>query len=574
MLLNQRVSVNGLSRGSFFGVRMGNDDKLHFYKKNTEITAVDRILTKYYDAAISHMNAMPGNVLAALPKNVFFGMDYAPVGDAETAAPRKCLKLAYAQIIDAAGTATNVDDVDALNKWADTLNVDRPDIFFSGQLNQEQKAAVLDFAYTPQAELAKNFRSRSFTKYLLGVLGCPDAPADIDGVVFRFYDDGANDTTAVLAKIIDPMIAAIPGDERGKKPNDYVYLIVIDVLNFIESYDTAELMSVTDRNKSFEDNYVALIDKVYVEFIDRFKSKYVGLEIDIPEFMRTPEFELNVEKIRSEKVRDLVGICASFAEIYKIMLNFFRHKKTRPRGIFSNEIMLQFNNLVDKIKKVVIGADVNESYFPTFYQYVNTISEEFDYVSTMNTRQRYAARSKRKRVNIIVDEFQPVSDEHVAAAKAMYAKNRLRTVFVIIRRTAASEKYPFGEETVKRLTRLVAGAHGDVVADVVVTDANAIGAVISALQPNYLPVLWAAPKTRINDYVLQLDFAKKKKLAYNIDNGFKLIELPVNSTCKRIIGLVSEGKYHAFCDYVPKQLHSEFFNMKREIDSAAKTMHA
>ena len=75
-LLNEYVIINKKLSGSFFGVSVGPDSVMRFYKKGGEITKIDRILMRYYDKAISQMESLTSEVLTAIPENYVFGMEY------------------------------------------------------------------------------------------------------------------------------------------------------------------------------------------------------------------------------------------------------------------------------------------------------------------------------------------------------------------------------------------------------------------------------------------------------------------------------------------------------------------
>lgn len=568
-LLNNHVIINRQLNGSFFGMSRTSDGVMHFYKKGGEITLIDRMLMRYYDKAIFQMESLSPDVKAGIPANMLFGMEYFGVQDIdEGISPVNCLTLSYIEILDPAnGENKTVHEKEILDRWASRLGVDQPPILFSGRLNEEQKATILDFIYTPQDIAVAKFKAVSFTAYVLEMLGSSLGEGEsIDEVVFRFYDESGNDDV-VLAKIIDPVISELykNAEKQPKKvPNDYLYLIVIDLMNFIEMYSLRDLMQVTDKTKSFEDNYVALVDKIYVDFIDKFKYKYLDISLQLPEFMKGDAFDLNVDMIRSEQVKELVGVCDTFKEIYKILLNFFRKKRNRASGMFNSNVVLQFNRLVDKIRKVVIGTDMSESYFPSFYQFTGSISEEFDNMSSLTLKQRYAKAKKARKVNIIVDYFQPITNDHVNAARLMRTKNKLPVVLVLVKSKSKNKKHPFDNKTVMRLARLVAAEYTDLIIDVVEIDVNTVDSVISRLHPNYQPILWGTSKNRMNDYLLQMDFAKNKRITYNISRDFKLIELPINSNSQKVVDMILGDDFRSYKEYVPRAIHSEFFNLRAD----------
>ena len=569
VLMDNYVIVNRQLNGSFFGMSVSESGETHFYKKGGEITTIDRILMKYYDRAIAQIESLPADAKLSIPSNLLFGMEYVNAPDLdEGIAPQNCLTLSYIQILDPAGNHKYVHDKESLDKWSAKLGLNPAPILFAGYLNAEQKAAILDFVYTPAEQQLRKFKSTSFTQYVLNMLGAKlDDGESIDEIIFRFYDGESNENGAVLAKLIDPVFSDMARNEQQPKktPDDYLYLIIIDLMNFIEMYTLKDLMSVIDRSKSFEDNYINLVDKIYVDFIDKFKYKYLDVSLSLPEFMRRPDFDINVELIRSDKVKELIQVCPTFKEIYKILMNFFRKKKNRATGLFSTNLVLQFNKLVDKIKKIVIGDNMSESYFPSFYEFSSTISEEFDFMNALTVKQRYDKHKNMRKVNIMVDYFQPITNDHINSAKLMHSKNNLPVVLVMLTSKHRNSKYPISSQMAKRLLQLVRGEYGELIIDVVEINVNSVDSIISAIYPKYQPILWGATKGKMNDYLLQIDFAKNKRIAYNIGKNFKLIELPINANCERVLELIRGEKYQSYRDYVPKSIHSEFFNLRSDI---------
>ena len=417
-LLNNHVIINRQLNGSYFGMSLTEDRNIKFYKKGGEITLIDRILMKYYNRAMSQMESLSAEVLDSIPANYLFGMEYVNSQDVEEGLmPGSCLTLSYIQVIDPVGDNRYIHDRKILDRWSEKLGIAKPPILFSGVLDEAQKSKILDFVYTPYDEQVAKFKSTSFTTHILNILRASiDEGQTIDEIVFRFYPEQGNDDNIVLAKIIDPVFAELVKNNESqpkKIPNDYLYLVIIDLMNFIEMYSLKDLMASTDKTRSFEENYVALVDKIYVDFINKFKYKYLDIQFTLPDFMQRPEFNINTSMIRSDAVRELIEVCPAFSEIYKILLNFFRKKKSKPSGLFNTNLVLQFNRLVDKIRKVVIGTDISESYFPSFYQFTGNISEELDHMHSLTVNQRYEKYKKSQKVNIIVDYFQPLTHDHI-----------------------------------------------------------------------------------------------------------------------------------------------------------------
>ena len=58
-LLNKHVIVNEKMDGAFFGIRKNCESgEIEFYKKGGKLSYVDRVLSRYYEPAIQHINQL------------------------------------------------------------------------------------------------------------------------------------------------------------------------------------------------------------------------------------------------------------------------------------------------------------------------------------------------------------------------------------------------------------------------------------------------------------------------------------------------------------------------------------
>lgn len=566
-MLNGYVIVNKQLNGSYFGVSLPDKSgQWNFLKKDTPISKIDRILMKYYDAPISHFENLGRDVMEKVPDSYLFGTEYTVYNEDTEEGEVKVPEITLTHIYDSKNDKY-IHNKSVLDVWAKVLNINKPPIIFEGKLSDEQKTKILDFVYTPFNELLDKFKVNSFTQYILSILN-PDNTdiTDINSVVFRFYEDDQESGEAMVAKMIDPIFQEMTkqNDKQVSKPNDYVYLIIIDLMNFIEMYRLQDLKTLMDNGKSFEENYVILINKIYLDFIKKYYNKYIDIRVDVPDFMQNKQFDINIEQIDNKEIVGIIQLSDTFKEIYKILLNFFRKKRKRPHGIFDRNILLQFNNLVDKIKKIIIGNNIYESHFPSFYEFTGSILEDFEYFNSLNIKDQFNRHKRMSRVNIIIDRFQPITMDHMEAARMMHKKNRLPTVFMALNVPNRSVS-PFDSFVTGRLLNAVKADNPLIVRDVVYITNDTIENILSTLYPMYIPVMWSAVKNKVDDYVLQLDYIKKRKMMYNLDKKFKLVPLPMDANANRALDAIKTGNFDMYKQLTPPAIHSEFFNLKQEL---------
>jgi len=563
-LLCSDITIDDDIHGSYFSAKMRPDFTWAYFKKNEDITHIDRTVSKFYEQAITHMDSLPMEKKVNTPQNLMFVMKYTTTAqDPDSIISKQILRLTH--VIDT-NTNTIINDTRTLNMWAEHLVVGEPQVIFSGKLSDEQKSGVLSFVYTNQDELSKKFKSESFTEYIVNLLNPSYKTNGIDSIVFRFTD--ADSENRVLAKFMDPLfydasVANAPDTDKDKT-NDMVYIIVTQLINFIESYPVKELSSISDPNLSFEKNYIRVMNKVFVDYINLNHHDVSDLGILAPEHVMSKEFDLNMAMIDDKDVLSLVQMNDNFKEVYKILLNFFRKKRRKTVGMFSETMLKLFNGLVDKLQNIIIGKNIFEKYTPSFMEYNGMLSEDFNINFMRETPMgiKYGMHSKRVPVNIIVDYFQPINNTHISTSETLLNKNKLKTLLVLIDNQHASEHRPFPTQVAEELIKKHMSKGNSTIIGYRTVKKNNIDSILKEICTDYIPVLWASSKSRINEHNLQIEYARKRNTKYNVSKRFKLIAQPEMDS-NRVIDYILSGNYHEFCNSVPKTIHSEFYELKK-----------
>jgi hypothetical protein len=565
-LLNNKVIIDDNIQGSYFSAKISDKGWL-FFKKNEQISLIDRLVSKFYEIAISHFMNISHDKMNNIPHNLIFIMKYIPnSNNIDQITSKQILKLTH--IIDA-NTNLIINDIEVLKYWADFLVIGNPPIIFDGTLNDAQKTEILNFIYTNQDDLAKRFKSESFTEYIISLLNPNYTSNGIDSIVFRFTDEDTDET--ILAKFIDPLFYDLsksnPKNNKTNQSSDMFYLIVIQLLNFIESYTIKDLIDIVDPNLSYDQNYIRIMNRIYVDYIEQNYSDITDIQILPPDYMQELNQGLNLALIDDIKVIDLIQLNNNYMEVYRILVNFFKKKRKHNSNMFSQNIANSFNLLIDKLQKIVLGKNVYESYTPTYNEFTSQLSENFNLnmVRKNGIQYEFASHNKRIPVNIIVDYFQPVNNTHLSTAETLFKKNKLKTLFIIIKSAEISPTKPFNFETTKDLMVKFMSESHEYIESFVIIEKNTIDSILKSICEKYIPVLWASNKSKINEYVIQLEYARKRNTKYNVSKKFKLIVSPeLDNT--RILDYIKTGNFEQYKQYIPKCLHSEFFKLKQQID--------
>ena len=253
-LLNEYLIVNEKVNGSFLGFKKDREtDKFKFFNKRNEIGYIDRVLSRFYNDPIDYINSLPEEKIQRIPANLYFGLEYIANTNSNVQdygrLPKNGLLLNFIHELNENGEVIKtIQDKGILDEWAGFLEIDGPTIVFEGNLNDEQKVEIMDFVYASEEELMERFKTKSFIKYIISVLNPSFKESflensivrDINGLVFRFYEGDRENpkVKTFLAKMIDPLFKDRMNREDEKRENnksqDYTWLIVIDLMIFIE----------------------------------------------------------------------------------------------------------------------------------------------------------------------------------------------------------------------------------------------------------------------------------------------------------------------------------------------------
>jgi hypothetical protein len=361
------------------------DGSLSFYKRDqvNPISKIDRVLMKYYESPISHIQELPELTLDEIPSGWRFGMEFfinpSPVLVSYQRIPKNGLVLTHIVVKNEFGDVERtIVEKDELDYWADLLDVEQPPIIFQGKLSDEQKVAINDFVNSAHDNLKQEHGTDSFAKYLVSILN-PELnktflnnslEEPIEGVVFRFGSiDGTGES--FTAKILDPVFEDITRQNNVKKvsyfPSDIYGITILEVMNYILDKG---IDSFTFTGEDPQDKYISFVCSVFNAFTDEYGEKYLGLDFQEPEFLKQQGFESNTDLIKDDKTKKLISDDESYESLFKLILSAFRKIKKRSGGFFTQGAIEQFNLLVREISEYLNNDSiVVESIIPTFDQF-------------------------------------------------------------------------------------------------------------------------------------------------------------------------------------------------------------
>jgi hypothetical protein len=632
-LFSKELTVTENLDGSTFSFeRDFTGNNISFYKKDQEnpITKVDRILMSYYEKPINYIDSLPELTKEEIPKGWRFGMTYfpnsKPVRIEYERVPKNHLILTHVLVRDEFGETENIiQDKEELDRWADKLGVERAPIIFQGKLNEDQKLSIMDFLSTPLMDLKNRFKTESFSKYLISILNPEivkttlgkDLHGEIDSLVFRFDDEGKEET--ILAKMVDPVFYEISKDRKASRsshfPSDIYSLCLIDVMNFIlekgvESFDAQGIEP--------EERYINFVFSVFKSFIYDEGERYLGVDFNKPDYLKSDEFALNKDLIQDTEVISYLDKDDSYIDILQMILNSFRKFKRKPHGFFTEGLIKQFNQLVEEIASYInakrkerieeslglpsfvwfkkAGSRFNVDYEEETEEIEENLlsdvsdntdmlleSENVDTQAEEDTSEFFSFKDFKKvvstnkekkkikilnesndKVNVIIGKFQPFNNGHLKMCSRVKKENNLPIFLCVVHPGGdPNNKYPFSEELVKKAIGSLVSENDKMFAGYEIVPSNLLEDAINIVSKKANPASVCIGEKDFENMLLQREWIRNK---YDLNGGdIEIFKTPAWSDNNLVRDYIRKGDFQEFKSKVPKSIAVMFNEFNREI---------
>lgn len=374
-LLENTCVVSEKIQASSFHVRKTNSG-FEYYKSGSKdaMNKVDRTIVKYYENAIKYFKSISGDIAEQMPTDWKFGFDY--MVDKKTVdieydkLPKNHLILTHIQVMSPSNPTEIkkvIRDPNILYKWADILNVQRPQVIFQGKLSDYQKEELVKLLEMSETQFKKEFTDASFTRKIYNIFNKGlnstglnlDLEKDIDSLILNFFD-GKSVKNFKLERFDK-------AERESRNPSDMYQISILDLVEYISQYD---IPSIELKEDDTDIRYIELISILFNSYVEKHATKYIGASFDSADFAQGEEFALNTTFIKNEKTLSLVQKDV-LAELYKIALGSFRKKRTKETDIINAALMEQINEIVAKIEALVMG-ETNEGDVMNFNTYLKT----------------------------------------------------------------------------------------------------------------------------------------------------------------------------------------------------------
>lgn len=576
-LFKSYVIVSEQIDGSRFIFQKKPDDSITFYRKTgVEINYIDRTIMSFYEKGIEHISSLEKAVLDKIPDNWTFGFKYfpslAPINIVYDRMPKNNLVLTDISIRNESGRVVKViNDTRVLRDWASILEVENPPIIYEGYLTDVQKDKIHKFLNTNEQELESLFKSKSFTRYIISILNpnlkttalCNSLDKDIEGIVFKFIKPGESEFFS--AKIVDPIIAHNNLNIKSKKrrvSDDMYQIAMLDIVEFMEQYKFKDAILTSDTQ---EERYIELMSEIFNEYVATHGHKYAGVDFNIPDFAKNPEFNINTKNIKNSRTKEIIDN-EYMHDLFKIILSSFRKHRKKPTDILTKTVVSSINSTVNKIEKIImskhdenIALDFNSLMSKKKYSGEVSIFEDVQVVEALTINH---PEQGLKKVNIVAGRYQPFTKGHIKVFEQLYKQNGYPVIACIVRGSKPNpEKNPFDVDLQLKMFGSLTKQFRFLESAVVIPTAG-IDVIFNAIRPAYEPALWGAGSDRVKAYQNQINRYGDE---LNVLEEFKVHET------KRTDGDVSATKVRqslviedeeSFKKYTPKSIHKYYHELK------------
>jgi len=578
-MLDLSCVVSEKIQASSFHVKKTNAG-FEYFKSGSKhsMDKVDRTMVKYYENGINYFGTILPEITKDMPLDWKFGFDY--MVDNKTvdieydALPKNNLILTHIQVLntnDPTQIKKVVRDPAVLNKWADSLGVQRTPVIFKGKLQSNQKDDLVRLLEISDKDFEIKFKDQSFTRTIYNIFNNGlNAPAlntsldnDIDGLIVNFYEGKTIKSFKLERFNRKP--------QENRKPSDMYQISILDLVEFIMSYD---VKSIVLEEESADLRYIEIMSNIFNAYVEKNASKYIGANFDSADFSDKKEFNLNTAFINNEKTNSLVQNNV-LSELFKITLGSFRKKRLKETDIINADLMNQINEIVDTLEGIVL-AKANENDVMTYKSYL--INQKIQYTESPvleALKVDYKEQGKTL-VNMFVGRFQPFTLGHIKVIEAIHKQNGYPVVIFLVKsKTKKAEdafKRPFDEDTQVEMINKLKSKYP--IEEVFVIPTGGIDTMFNAMRPKYEPVLWGTGSDRMKTYGFQVN-----KDTYREDLGvrtdFGLFEIPrsgKNISATQVRNAMLDGDEKMFKKLTPTPIHNMYDELKTKLETSMGVM--
>lgn len=315
------------------------------------ITIVDLATQKYYNKAINFFYNLSDRVKSLMPKKWYFVFEYFPD---EEPANIKYDKVPKNNLILTGICKKDKFDytIEELIEFANLFETDYLPVIFKGKLNENQKTAIKYFLNTSKGDLNYVFGENNFAFFfykLLNPLYDNSFLMDSD-----FHENIQKIIIMVNGKrkgfeILNPLYSRMSVNNT----TEFAEIYSLILLNFLDFCQVIDLNNIPLNGNRRDVVYIDFMSSLFNIYIKETEEDIKGFDISIPEFFNKDKFKINKELITNNLTTKYIESDEKIEYVFKVILGSFRRRRKKAIGIFNDNTLSLFNDLVDKINEVI-----------------------------------------------------------------------------------------------------------------------------------------------------------------------------------------------------------------------------
>ena len=315
---------------------------------NKPINLVDLAMQNYYNKAMDYFNSLDKRVKSLLNKNWWFCFEYFPDNQPAN------IKYDRIPLNNLVLTSINKKgkyffDIDELSEYSRLLNCDMVPVIYKGYLTDTMKEAIKYFINTSENDLDYIFGEKSFAYFFYKML---NPNIDSSFLMDSSFQDNmeklmikTNDDEEMSFQLLNPLYGKMEESNNTEFVETYT-LILVNFLNFCQTIDIDDIKIKGDKK---EEAYIYFICEMFNIYMSEVKNDLLEFEFTIPQFFNHDKFKINKELISNKLTLEHIDESFKLEYIFKILLGSLNKRKKKPIGIFTDNTVKLFNNLVKKI---------------------------------------------------------------------------------------------------------------------------------------------------------------------------------------------------------------------------------
>jgi len=373
-LFNNYIIISEKLNATRFSFTKSDSGDFVFYKKDGPITAIERTLIQIFEEPIAYIQNLPKEVKTKIPVDYRFGFRYfhssTPINIKYDKLPKNGLILTDLKRLS---DDKVIDDPQILNTLANLLSVQSPPIIWSGKLNDEQKANLIQYIKTSEKNLEDTYKIESFTKYIISILDSninktslnDDIEKSIDSIIFKFI--GEEGKEIMHAKIVDPIILQLNKTNEDREPQDMYGIVLSDIVEFIKING---LKKYKISNGSIDIKFIELACEIYNDYINKNEYKFKGVVLNSLSFNLVPKLDLNTGFISNIRTRENIHRSTINKNIFKILVSSLHKPNRKPIGTLTSALIEDLKEISKNINKIINSEKRKDGDILTFEDYL------------------------------------------------------------------------------------------------------------------------------------------------------------------------------------------------------------